>query len=140
MQAITNYQAEDGSIWKTAKEAEDRDSLIASVNEIMQPLGERPSDTDFANGGGYIQHTIDVLVKAHAALAALYLQRNPDVHFNSGVHEIPASNFVRWLDGTCAPLEIAFTRLWCVDTLNREWGQVYFANHPTEGKQEEWKR
>ncbi len=41
------------------------------------------------------------------------------------------------IDGGDDVLHRAWYRVYCIDASGREWGQPYFALHPTEGKQRE---
>ena len=118
MKAITQYQADDGSIWSSEDKATDRDSLIARVQKAMTPIGPPLVDVKcrFANGHGYIQHSPRAVAQTRANLMPITKER------------------LKWW-GAHDPLAAAWTRMSCIDKQFREWGQPFFANHPDEAEQ-----
>ena len=113
METITKYRAVDGSEYSDAKACIARDVLCAQLEKIMSALQPRPQEIgcNFTNGEGYIQHDEAVLLLVKSALNGL---------------GIPI---------TVWPISKAWYRIQCTDNQSREWGQPYFAFHPTEGKQ-----
>ena len=138
--AITRFEAIDGSVWPTLEKAEAHEALIRDVAEAMKPMGERPKGVDFTNGSGYVQHTVQAVASARRSLIALtrpriqhwFDQQKRD--HNTDFDMVHPSWFGRMLDGSATPLEDAWRRLCCVDPLNREWGQPYYATHPDHAR------
>lgn len=141
----TRWVAEDGSEHQTQEEAERRDRLAKELHLLDQLLRPRPSDPgcNFANGGGYVQqdpvramHYRDgllALASDHGAGAVIlkYKKLAP--------YEVGFSMAGRIIDDCCPKVLVeAWSRLICLDSKYREWGQGYFALNPEKGVQEEW--
>lgn len=139
MKAITTYEANDGSQHDSREKAIGRDLLIANIRALMMPLGERPDDTDFSNGNGFIQHTEAIIQRVKGDLLYLakpYLGDLIKQEWIDRPQEVHPMSFVgRLFDEVDGPLRKAWFRLMCVDGDWREWGQPYYAINPTEGKQ-----
>lgn len=128
MEEISKYKAIDGSIFNTKEECLKYESIIKRVDLIMCPLGKRPDDTNFTNGGGYIQHDVYTIQKVKAEIMVLCMEV---LKKNLDFQEIGY-----YLDGASKKcLYHAYIRLICIDIKCREWGQGYFAIHPDKGTQ-----
>lgn len=116
MKPITMYQAEDGSIWKTATEAVLREEWIDRCRAVEEKVGlrPRPDDIDFLNGEGYVQH--------------------PEGARDALLEELKGMGAHRDSEG---PVGDLLHRMWNMDDQDREWGQTYYALHPDEGAQVE---
>ncbi len=123
MKKIIKYKANDGQIfdheWLCVKYEEE----LKELEEILQPLGKKPDNTDFTNGDGYLQHDIATLVSV----------RNKFNKFSINV----IGDFYgrRICDSDHRGLIRAWNRLECMDVNQREWGQTYYAINPNAGKQ-----
>ena len=119
--------------------------------EINIILGDRPSDTDFANGGGFLRHKTVNVMKAWRALMELLGLRHalPDDVFGTskrsfiGIPFVMRSSIGRYLDDADSPYYSLYMRFVCMDDMSktmtmREWGQRYFALNPDQGKQVCW--
>lgn len=131
------FRANDGQVFNTEAEAIARDKVIEDVRQAMEPLGELPADPEcaFANGDGYYQHTADAVERTKRALLAifepLFASRCPALEKATCPRwQIHPSWFGRMIDGTCPPLERAYSRLCRIDGQCREFGQPYFADNP----------
>jgi len=139
---VTRYQANDGAIFKTEADALKRDSIIEQVKEAMRFLPELPKDKncDFANGAGYYQHDPKDIVKTKKLLLEVFKSNGFADHWtglkNAECEEwqVHPSFFLRMLDGGCAPLEFAYSRLYKIDELGREFGQPFYANNPDKAQ------
>lgn len=137
MKVLTIYEAVDGSRWDDESLAIKRDALVARVDIAMRPLG--PSNEAF-NGDGYIQHDASDYLKVRKALIELsresigeWIDRQEKEH-KSDLMTCHPSWFCRMCDGE-GPVSRAWERIARIDKQYREWGQQYFANNPSEGKQ-----
>ncbi len=146
MEAITKYKANDGSEWATAEQAEAREVMIREVNIAMLILVSKPTDMDFANGHGYIQQEAEKILDAKRELYKIanregvlkhWIDRQKNDHGKTDEDFITChpSWFSRMLDGSHRPLDAAYSRLYCIDEQNREWGQPYYAINPDKGEQ-----
>lgn len=144
MKSLTVYEANDGSRWDTPAQASERDELLAAVEAAMQPLGKHDDGCAFVNGAGYYQHTQEACDAARNGLWSLTRrplelwianQREKYGTTEDEVSKCHPSWFLRMLDGSCPPLEKAWSRFYCMDDQCREWGQPYYASHQNEAQQ-----
>lgn len=136
MKRVVRYQSNDGAEFSTKEECEKHEDIIRSVNRIMKPLGKLPKDRncDFADGGGYIPHNPQVVTDLKIALVSYgckLLKIKDEITFGAAG---------RYFDESCIPsLYWAWSRLANIDNKGREWGQMYYALNPKEGKQKIYK-
>jgi hypothetical protein len=145
MKAITMYEAEDGSRFTDAGEAAKRDGILEAVAAVMAPLGVVPEHDgcDFENGHGYYQHDPGTIRSVRLALYELSKEKlrwwtDGQIENHGMTHErlaleVHPSWHLRMLDGSCRPLEKAWTRIYRIDSQGREWGQPYFADNTPSG-------
>jgi hypothetical protein len=134
------YEADDGSKWSTMEQADRRDQLIRAVKYALEPLGDLPRDDGcrFANGHRYIQHTPGAvqtakarLITASESICGKWIEEHRENGYDST--DMHPSWFQRFADDSgCTPLSRAWGRFACIDLLNREWGQPFFANNPDQ--------
>ena len=145
MKAITMFEANDGSRWDNAEQALEREALIGRVEWATLPLGEMPKlpGCGFENGGGFKRHKpkdVDEakrrLIELTRPLLASWFETQTQMGRDNFMDTHP-SWFLRLLDGSAPPLEMAWRRITCIDKESREWGQPYYATHPNEAKQVE---
>lgn len=140
MKPITKWQADDGAEFNSQAECATYEVLCREVDGIMARLPVRPDDTGcrFSNGHGYLQHDPAAWLSVQRDLARIgrrYFEeqsgrRHFDYVIDAGkpmVHTL-AGRLVN--DGCPAPVWRAWSRLMCVDSRFREWGQPYYALHP----------
>lgn len=138
MEAITQYRAEDGSIFSSMVECAKYETLAKRVALAMQPLGESPQ----LRMGEWVQLDRQACLSAKRGLLVLIRERwkesdyavlrNPD-------DEIHPMSFVGRLVCDCGIrcLERAWCRLMRINWDNyREYDQPYYANHPEEAENE----
>ena len=132
MKTVTRYQAADGSIHPTEKEALKRDRIVGKVRRIMKPLGVIPKEKGcgFANGDGYIQHNIVDVRLAKIKLIAY----GQEIFGNEGPVSFNYMGRV-FSDYNIDVFYNAWVRLACHDEMGREWGQQYYAVNPAQGVQ-----
>ena len=139
MTTITKFKAIDGKEFDTEKECVEYENLIETVKTIMSKLKEKPNSCDFSNGSGYIQQNqsdlkivkIQLLELCKKYIDHKWIQQTIDddtVHLSYAGRLISEYSNLR-------PIDFAWSRLMCVDSQFREWGQPYFATHPEEAKQ-----
>lgn len=136
MQTITKYKANDGKEFNSERDAISHESLLSRIDVAMVPLGKTPKDDgcDFANGGGFIQHSRLAVDLAKLALIELW---DGDQKTKDAAKISPPSHSIigRYLSDSNSPIYPAWCRLLCIDSEFREWGQPYFAQNPSQGKQ-----
>lgn len=134
------FKAVDGAEFNDEKECLKYEALIKEVNTIMSVLKPKPinNNSNFTNGGGFLQHDKIILSKVKFSLLHLikkyidhkWVQETID---NENVHP---SYIGRLLDDYgIRPLSEAWYRFNCKDKNCKEWGQPYFADNPTKGTQ-----
>lgn len=141
MEKITKFKAIDGSEFYEESKCRDYETLIAEVEQIMSAFPPLPQNDGckFANGGGYIQHSKENFDSVKAALLDVagrfcshrwieQTKADPSVHLSWAARLIGETGL--------RPLENAWNRLMCIDTLYREWGQPYFASNPEKAEQQ----
>lgn len=138
---MTVYVAADGTRWDAEQDAVDRDNLCRVIDEAMAPLGARHNaegNCDYENGQGYVQHDPATVKGVKLALLPITRKIIPK-WFDDQIHV----HRIAWPDGFLAvntswfcrfveygPVNEAWERLGCIDTLGREWGQPAFAREP----------
>lgn len=128
MKVITKYQAIDGREFNSEADCLQHESLLAQIEAIL-PL-KAPNSCEFANGGGYIQHSAQSIQKARKEL--IKLAKKIDSYITEKTH---ITYLMRVLDDMNSPLTSLAIRLYCIDSQYREWGQPYFAINPDKGQQ-----
>lgn len=138
MRAITKYQADDGKVFDSEQAAIKHDAKILSVKCAYKLLKPTPKNDgcDFANGGGYVQQDpikvqefkrqIMLMGAEHHSKMEEWAKNPMEVH--------PQSIVGRILSDCDSTLYEAWYRVMCMDDKFREWGQPYYAMHPTKGK------
>lgn len=129
----TKYKAEDGTIFDQISKCQSYEQQCLQIDYIMAFMGLEPEDPScrFANGGGYIQHSIEEVNKARTAImklgmAILNIKDSPGEYMIGRAFD----------DNNNKALYNAWKRLWCCDAQGREWGQMYYALNPEKGKQQ----
>lgn len=140
MKTITKYQADDGSEWKDEKKALDRDALCEQVNSIMADWPKEPKDDgcQFTNGHGFIQLSESFIMEKRDKLLKLIAKHIDHKWVQQALDDptIHPSWIGRLLDDSdLSPLYRAWCKFDCIDKFCRQWGQPYYASHPTDGDQ-----
>lgn len=144
MKIINKYVANDGREFNTERHCLAHEKVLIKIENAHKLLGkrsvERHEDScDFANGGGYIQHTKKEVLNFKKAIVELCKKEFKDKVFRLPLKEIHPGGFGgRIIDESSSPLRESWSRLFCIDEYNREWGQPFYALNPTKGVQEEW--
>lgn len=129
MKTLTKYQANDGSEWDTAEEAQKRDELHAKVEAAMAPLGDVPEAVE--KGKGWLQHDMETVNVAKDRILDICREEGFNKHFpafnNPGRDCHPLSIIGRVLNDNGGPLDRAWSRFARIDEQGREHQQCYFA-------------
>lgn len=133
------YTTEDGRTFKTLEEAKRHEKIMGRIEKAERLLlPKRHDNTDFGNGGGYIQLTSEKLTAFRNEYLALIEELHPSLLARAKKKSIDGV-LGRTLCDSNSPLY----PLWClyerVDSDSRLWGQLYFKNHPSEATQKELK-
>ncbi len=141
MKEIIKYNAIDNTLFDTKKECLKYEALLKKVNIIMILLSPTPKgdNCSFINGGGFLQHDEMNVKKVKREILKLCKGYNNHEWIQKTIDdETTHPSYVgRLLDGSknFKPLDRAWSRFMCIDKLYREWGQIYFAEHPDQGEQ-----
>ena len=139
MKTIQKYEANDGSVWDTETECLAHESLCERIRNVMKAFPPLPKNDgcSFANGGGYIQLSEPIVTKVREQLLDLIGEKvtHKWVQESRGGKKHPSWVHRLLSDCEITPLSKAWYRICCVDDQWREWGQPYYAAHPTEGEQ-----
>lgn len=142
METITKYLANDGEEFKDRQSCVAHESMLMILGAAMDSLKTRPKSSEFHNGDlGYIQQDKEGVDGASRVVLALccnyYSSIKQDIKDNAFLSR--DSSICRFIDDSCPDtLANAWRRLGCIDDNYREWGQVFYRNHPTECNQEEY--
>lgn len=110
---VTRYQTSDGVLFEREVDAIARTRALEQRDVIEDLLRNRPDDTDYCNGHGFVQQT-------DAAVSAL----NDYISAHGGPRDASDHPVASTL----------YYRHACLDGNGREWGQPYFAINPHMGK------
>ncbi len=121
--------------------------IETKLDKIMSKLLDKkslPSSADFSNGKGYIQHNADVVNEITAEVMKLAFDNNYLGYEENYRKTIPfiktQKNFRqhsivgRYLDGTV--FNSTWSRLMCIDSKGREFGQPFYALNPEKSTME----
>lgn len=136
MEKIIKFKAKDGKEFDIEGECTKYENLINDINLIMSNLPAKPSDCEFTNGGGYLQHCRETLFSAKLAFLNLCKVYVNTTYVNAALEtRVGFMNLGRVLDDSnISPLYSSWIRFVCIDENLREWGQPYYANNPEQGK------
>ena len=104
------------------------------IKNIFAKLPQRPSDTDFETGKGYIQHNKQVFKKVERT----FYKEACKYHKGLNKYEMNSHAFWATLEGEESPFysDCFAVRLFCTSRKTwREYGQPYYAEHESEAKQ-----
>jgi len=130
--------ADTGAEFNTKAECIEYEKNCELACEIIGKLAPIPvnDNCSFANGVGYIQHDINEVIKVRNEFLEFikryttfkWIQQtidNPQFHLSWATRAID--------DSRCPGIIYS---LWCrftnIDSQGREWGQLYYANHPEQ--------
>jgi len=124
MQTVTRFKANDGTIFENRGDAEERDRLIAVINDatalLLPPVGDRK---------GYVQQDPAAVLAFKTRL--LIIARKVGVYGADTATAETTHNqgmMGRFIDDSgCKPLQFAWFRLQCTDEKAREWEQPFYA-------------
>lgn len=142
MKSITKFVATDGEEFKSESACKKYERLLVKIQKVELILGRKPKDSNcnFSNGDGYVQHSKKDVLAFKSAIVELCRKYCKHEVFNYPLKEIyPMGLGGRILDDSNSPIRRPWNRLCCIDEKYREWGQPYYALHPNEGKQVEWR-
>lgn len=123
---FTGFEVQ-GKRFDDIKEAEKYLLLCDLVDAAMEPLGKKKDDTDFYNGHGFVQHDPKVVAAARATINSIGRSV-----FKTCAHDNYLPRYADDSEIKC--LSHAFFRLMCIAADGKEYGQIYYAEHPWEVK------
>lgn len=138
--AITQYEANDGSIHQTIESAMEHDRRLVELAAVMAPM-PRVNDPDlvFANGGGYKDWPIHVVREVRNGIMRLARAWAPWIFEDGSGKPEPIDPHRGYIgralsDSDTSPgLYAPFMRIFFyIDEAGREYGQQYYRNHPSE--------
>ena len=139
---IVKWKANDGSEWGSQENCIARERMIEDVDRVMALLKPHPTEL---NWEGYVQHDLSSILECKHALFKIANQEGvlkwwiDEQKTKYGktekelIEDVHVSWFCRMLDGGNRPLDLGYTRLYCIDEKLREWNQPYFAMNPGKG-------
>jgi len=130
MKAITQYKAEDGTVFSDENQCAQYEKTCKKLDNIMAFMGPVPRDKGctWTNGGGYIPHKPADVENAKNQLLVLARSMGIDAQ-GFGI-------LGRYLDDSGnKAMYSAWGRLFNCDSQGREWGQGYYAYNPNKGVQ-----
>lgn len=135
MKTVSRYIADDGSEFATAESCQKYELLCAKVSALMsllEPIPDLPS-CSFANGAGYIKHNPAIAKQVKAGLLAAGNEiMSHKLFLDADAHPSYAGRLIDDMSEKC--LRNAWHRFMCMTPDFLEYGQPYFANHPSEAK------
>ena len=137
MQTVIKFKAVDGKLFDNEKDCIAHEKMIEDVKAAMSFLKPTPSDTDFKNGGGFVQQCKEVVSKAMVRIVEIAgIEKRPE--FINDPFACRHGVIGRIIDDSRNNhLWTAWIRFMCMDSQYREWGQPYYARNPEEGEQKE---
>lgn len=139
MEAITKYKAFDGLEFNDADACAEHEANCKEADQIMSQLPAHPDTCAFSNGGGYLQHDKDLLLKVRNQFCE-FAKRYTDHKWIQQTIDKGFEAHASWVDrliGETAPRSISkhWYRFMCIDSEFREWGQPYFTKNPNKAEQ-----
>lgn len=147
MREVTYYETVDGEVWKEKADALLHEKILDIVADIMAPLPKKPNNVDFDNGHGYLQHDMEqfLTIRRHLAQLAMQYIEIPRNSWNFSVLEQTAMDPLSihpeyfWKvigeQRTLKGINTAWFNIGlCTDKEGRQWGQMYYADHPENAK------
>lgn len=117
------YEADDGKTFNNKEDCKKYELILHDLDVCMSKLNPSPrQDTDFLNGYGYVQQDLKCVELVKDTLSTLF-KETFGLELNPRCEELlkyPA--FYK-----------ALFKIECIDTDGREWGQPFYAKHPSQG-------
>ena len=133
MKEVVRYKANDGDEFNSKNACLKHEEKLRVIKKLNKILCKKPVDKDcsFANGSGYIQHTVQNFISESCKALKVYEGKDPAKRWK----ENPRGWVGRYLCDGGSEFAALWSRISCIDPLNREWGQPYYVLHPNEAKQ-----
>lgn len=149
---VKKYKSFDGLMFDDMHKCSEHETVMRDIKDVTATLEPIPDDMDFTNGHGYIQQFPVHFNFAKAQALRLAIKYTPDnedkingyikeytLNARSYSHEpgafLELMRKLKYL-GTKRQVIIFLCDRFCqTDTKYREWGQMYYALNPEEGKQ-----
>ena len=134
MEIITKYRAFAGSEFSGEHECDVHEVNCNYANAIISELEDKPDNCEFSNGGGYIQHDLNEVLRLRIEFLE-FCKRYTDHKWIqetiNGGFDVDSSWAGRII-GECAPNSIykVWYRFSCIGKDGREWGQPYYVANP----------
>lgn len=138
MKQITKYQSYTGREFDQPEACEKYEANCRIADRIIAQLPPQQENDgcNFDNGGGYIQHHLELFQKVRRELLQQANSEFTHIWFTQSMAgDKHPSWAARLIDESCTEqLRKAWYRIYCTDTNLREWGQPYYAANPGSGK------
>ena len=140
MTTKTKFVSASGREFDDPKRAMFDDLLFGEQNRVSKILPQAIDDHgEFSNGGGYVQHTQDEIGAFIIGLRQIIeMEFGPNSETLKHFDAAPTGFVGRYLDDSGSNTYRLWSRLANIDSELREWGQGYYALHPSKGKQVPW--
>lgn len=137
MSEITLWQASDGKRFLDERQCEKYEELIAKIMATMAELPPRPTDIEFLNGKGFVEHQPNLAKMARRSLLFLTATLTTDNRRiiegikTDTLHPSFIGVVISELD--MPALEGAWDRFMCMSKdFSKEYGQPYYRDHEDE--------
>src|ERR1017187_2240412 len=128
MKEIVMFECADGERFTTKALATKHEVTVKIVSELKAMLLPIKLDTiDFTNGSGFIQLTSRQIAEFKVELTKALKKYH-------GAAIVESTSLGRMLNDTNSPFDTVYRLTYQIDSMNRLWGQPYYALHPNEGK------
>lgn len=141
MKTVTRYQAFDGREFVDADECRKYELVSEQALLAVKPLGEKPElpYCGFEDGEGFVQHAREVVDQAKHDLAVVarlvFGDKYVDQFVANGMNVRKGILGRMISESGYHSLREAWGRIECIDEQFREWGQIFYALHPDEGRE-----
>lgn len=134
MKPVTMYRADDGSLWRTATEAIERDGLNNQIDNVLRHyLGPEAR----AAGPRWGLHSLERVRECTRYLTELTRMLLPADTFKDTIYPVGVLMYLGHLDDPhLEPLARGWARLGRIDETGQEWEQPFYVMNPDKRPQE----
>ena len=141
METITKYKAYDGTEFTDPAKCQEYEQACHKIEAVTGRLPGKPNLPwcKFENGSGYLQHDEETFISVRNELCEIANGMLANTWFKQTIEkgmDVDASWAGRIISEIPnKALNNAWHRVMCTDSQFREWGQPYFASHPSKAEQ-----
>ena len=134
MKQVVMYKTNDGKLFEKKDKAKEHEFITKFINDAATLILPKKYDTcEFARGSGYIKISPAVKEAFLSCYRRVIEYLHPD--YIEMFDTNPTGIIGRYLSDGSSPACRLYNLAAQIDFQNRLWGQPYFANNPSEGKQ-----